>query len=175
MSTKYCKLEGCGKAIDKAAGFGYCQMHYRRLKTHGDVGGPLPTVAKAGSGTINVYGYREISQNGRRVLEHVAVVEKALGKPLPKGAVIHHINEDKTDNRPENLLVCPDRKYHNLIHLRMEALAATGSPDSRKCVHCQQWDKPENLYKTTGYALSMYHKKCKSEYNAAYQASRRGV
>ena len=173
MANKICKLAGCGKGIDKTAGFGLCQMHYRRLKVHGDVGGILPLNAKAGSGTTNVHGYREVYVDGKRVLEHVHVATKALGKPLPNGAVVHHVNGDRADNRPENLVVCPDRQYHNLIHARQDAMEACGNPDNRKCVHCKEWDSPENLYTSPGHAVSMYHKSCKSKYNAAYWARRR--
>jgi len=40
------------------------------------------------------------------------VWEKANGKPLPKGWVIHHLNGVKDDNRPENLLGLPSNQHH---------------------------------------------------------------
>ncbi len=33
------------------------------------------------------------------VLEHILVVEEVLGKPLPKGAVVHHANGVKSNNQ----------------------------------------------------------------------------
>lgn len=48
--------------------------------------------------------------------EHILVAEKTIGRRLKKGKeVVHHINGDKSDNRPENLLVC-DRSRHRSLH-----------------------------------------------------------
>ena len=37
------------------------------------------------------------------VREHILVMEKKLGHPIPKGYNVHHINGNTKDNRPENL------------------------------------------------------------------------
>ena len=105
-------------------------------------------MAKApnGRGTHTPDGYRLLTVNGKRKLEHVHVAEQALGKPLPAGAVVHHINGIRDDNRNENLLICPDHVYHRLIHKRENALDASGHAGWLKCRHCGKHDDPKNMY-----------------------------
>jgi len=91
-------------------------------------------------------GYITINSNGRHRLEHIVVAENVIGITLPKEAVMHHVNHDRADNRPGNLVVCPNPAYHALIHSRERALDACGNADWRKCSFCGEYDKPGNLY-----------------------------
>ena len=100
---------------------------------------------------------------GGNVYEHILVAEKALGKPLPKGAEVHHYGK-KTDNT--KLVICQDRAYHMLLHQRMRALKACGHASWRKCGICKQYDKPENLYI---YKKIAYHEACQVVYGRAYR------
>lgn len=50
------------------------------------------------------------------VHEHRLVAEKMLGRKLKKGEVVHHINMDKNDNRPENLIVFNSQADHLAWH-----------------------------------------------------------
>ena len=72
-----------------------------------------------GNKTIHTNGYVlvHVGRKQRRY-EHVLVAEKAIGRKLRRGEVVHHINCVKTDNRPENLLVCT-HAYHLALHARM--------------------------------------------------------
>ena len=85
-------------------------------------------------------GYRT-----RYQMEHIAVVERALGHPLPEGAEVHHVDGDKANNANTNLVACQDDAYHKLLHLRARALAESGHADWRRCTICKRWDEPANL------------------------------
>ena len=68
-------------------------------------------------------GYKSIlkpdhpfARDGRYIYEHRLVMEDKLGRYLdPKQEVVHHINEVRTDNRSENLVVLL-RKDHQHYH-----------------------------------------------------------
>ena len=65
---------------------------------------------------MSEYKYRVV--NGKRVPEHRAVVEELLGITLEEDQVVHHLNGDKTDNRPENRQVM-DRREHARLHIEL--------------------------------------------------------
>lgn len=58
---------------------------------------------------------------------HRIVAEQMLGRSLRPGEVVHHINEDKRDNRPENLMVFPSQTEHARWHMEHD-----GHPHKRK-------------------------------------------
>ncbi|HUV45581.1 MAG TPA: HNH endonuclease signature motif containing protein [Dehalococcoidia bacterium] len=64
-----------------------------------------------GQGYVYIRCKRE-GKNHPYQLEHIVVWEKANGKPLPEGWIIHHLNGIKDDNRIENLSAMP-RKRHS--------------------------------------------------------------
>lgn len=90
------------------------------------------------------------------VPQHILIAEKALGRFLPQNAVVHHINEKKDDNRNNNLVVCQDEAYHQLLHRRMRALRECGNANWLRCRLCHQLDAPENMriYAVKGSANS---------------------
>lgn len=109
--------------------------------------------------------YKVSGQGARNLVEyeHRIVAERAMGKPLPKRAEVHHVDENPLNNAPQNLVICPDHKYHALLHLRARALREAGNANFRKCVHCQTWDAPENL---KFYGAMTVHRRCHTKYHA---------
>lgn len=89
--------------------------------------------------------YAACGREGRTVREHVIVAESVLGRPLPKGAVVHHADENKRNNDPSNLVICESQAYHLLLHRRLDAWKATGDANMRKCSLCHQYDHPSAL------------------------------
>jgi hypothetical protein len=58
----------------------------------------------------------------QRHLEHRLIAAEALGRPLVVSERVHHINFDKSDNRPDNLYVCRDRGHHQRVHRSVDSL-----------------------------------------------------
>jgi hypothetical protein len=104
----------------------------------------MPNRRENGSGSVRPDGYHIIGRNSRRLRTHILVAESVLGRKLRHGEVVHHLNEDRSDNRPENLLICT-HAYHMVIHQRMRALSASGNADHRPCPFCKRHDDLKNL------------------------------
>jgi len=148
-----CKAGECQALGDLSTGF--CGKHRQRFQRYGDPLHPFQR-AMSGEGTRRDDGYIVVTRNGVTKYQHVMVAEQALGKALPVNAVVHHVDENPSNNDPSNLVICPDDAYHLLLHQRLRAFAATGHYDWRLCCRCSTYDAPENLH----VGPSTYHSAC---------------
>lgn len=164
---RICSVVGCMKRHDS---HGFCTHHARRFKTYGHPLGtnPLSNRRPRGSGELRPDGYVRHRLGDNRKYEHVLVAEKALGRPLPPGTIVHHHDETRSNNSGLNLVICPDSLYHKLLHRRMLALDASGHADWNKCRFCKKYGPPEEIGRNAAgfrhlvcsakYALNAYHK-----------------
>ena len=166
-------LCGCGQKTliagysEKKRGWAKGQPIYY-IRGHGSRKNPKGPKSYAWKGgKIYRQGYTFIRlENGTYAREHVLICEKALGQPLPGRAEVHHVNENRSDNRRGNLVICQDLAYHKLLHVRIRALKACGNPDWRKCRICKEYDDTANLVlsKDKNSKSHYYHSACHARY-----------
>lgn len=76
-----------------------------------------------GGFTTHTKGYRMVRGNGHPrtnpngyVMEHILVAEKKIGRSLKDREVVHHVDNDKTNNHPDNLVVMSIGEHAHIHH-----------------------------------------------------------
>lgn len=116
---------------------------------------------------------------GGCIYEHVAIAEQALGRFLPDGAEIHHVNGDGHDNRNANLVICQDKAYHKLLHVRAKVIAAGGNPNTERICSLGRETRPlsdfNRMTRNKSYGLQSACRYCMEENRRRLKAQRRAV
>jgi hypothetical protein len=118
-------------------------------------------------------GYQTIAVgHAGEAYAHVSVAERALWRPLPSGAEVHHVNGDKLDNRPCNLVICQDKAYHKLLHVRSRIVRAGGDPNAAKicstCKRLRPFGEFNKASKRAGLGLQSRCRDCQSQLYRGY-------
>jgi len=85
---------------------------------------------------------------------HRYVVEQYLGRYLKPTEVVHHINENKSDNRIENLIVFESAEAHLGYHKRCYGKKRVSSRYKKTVINCF-YRKPY-----IGYGIVLYGPSC---------------
>lgn len=119
-----------GKKGKLSASFGRKHTAEELAKMKGNSCGENNPMWKGGTclhalGYIWIYAPKHpFANNHKYVLEHRLVMEKILGRYLQPNEIVHHINERKDDNRPENLMVFSSIRDHTKYHVYLKKMKA---------------------------------------------------
>lgn len=104
--------------------------------------------------------------DGRVVKKHRLRAERALGRPLPAGVEVHHVDGTKNPRSP--LVICQDKAYHLLLHVRQRVLRAGGNPNTDKlCSRCK-CPKPCSEFSPSKFTKCGRAETCRSCIRARY-------
>jgi len=117
-----------------------CERHYHYYKRHKELH-KFPLMQREhGTGQIFL-GYKRISVNKRRILEHRHVVEQKLKRRLLPTETIHHLDGNKLNNKLNNLIVIGQSEHITKFHNNRPRVFNWNKYEKKKtdiCIICQK-------------------------------------
>jgi hypothetical protein len=109
----------------------------RPLSEHFDEQGYVRSTVRRGLG------------RGRERL-HRVIASRVIGRPIGR-AVVHHVDDDRANNRNDNLVVLENQGEHASLHYRRDVLRAGGDPFSDAlCALCRSVHPKAESFKQAG-------------------------
>ncbi len=99
-------------------------------------------------GSVLPNGYKYITVNGKQIEEHRLIMMKHLGRKLLTNEQVHHKNENKLDNRIENLELLTNSE-HQRLHSTGKGIILIYKGESNNIAG---WAKIFNINKQTLYS-----------------------
>lgn len=119
--VQFCSVQGCQSDTSKG-GKGLCGLHAQRVRRYGDSSAITDEATRrANNRAAQLERVTEVKPTTYRKLfgrhEHRAIAEQMMGRPLRRDEHVHHIDENKHNNRPDNLQVM-SAKDHAAHHAK---------------------------------------------------------
>lgn len=92
---------------------------------------------------------------------HILLAEQALGRSLPDGAEVHHLDGERGNNEKGNLVICQNRSYHKLLHSRKDVLDRGSNPNTHKWCCYHQKDEPRSVFNKSKKGMMKLQSACK--------------
>lgn len=124
-------------------------------------------------------GYLSVVVDGRTVEAHRLIAERAFGRRLPRTVQVHHVDENHQNNANANLVICQDRAYHALLHMRTNVIRAGGNPNTDLFCQACKTAKPVAAFYGRRQKLNGKASRCRecvcSAARDRYENKRRGA